>query len=237
MQGDWMINLIVSMITLVPGAVLLMFAGRLEYSPFAGLNPAYVTVSRRVAARINRLLGTILVLGSLASLGVGLMYGVTIQVSILVIHVITAFIAVTEYSRRLAEIESLVLPPEGEPRPVPSLGLYGKLLVLASSITSLALAIASVRVLYGLDAVGIGVVMVSINMLPLYLAFLSIRRPEAYALPHLKESVVKVLIVSIPVSVSLIMASISLAILGADYWWIPIPLGLIIGAAPLIKTW
>ena len=42
MQGDWMINLIVSMITLLPGAALVVLAGRLEYSLLTGFNTAVI---------------------------------------------------------------------------------------------------------------------------------------------------------------------------------------------------
>jgi len=60
MQGDWMINLIVSMITLLPGAALVVLAGRLEYSLLTGFNTAVIfdAIAGRYIAAVMHIAST-----------------------------------------------------------------------------------------------------------------------------------------------------------------------------------
>jgi len=237
MQGG-VINLILSMTVILPGLLYTLLADKIEYTPLSGITIAYAHVSRRTWVKVNRLIGVIMVVGGFCSMAVGLEYGVGVQASLLTTYIIVMIIVVIEYSRRLAELDSITTPPGGPLKPVPDPGSLGKLIATTTSMISVSLSIASSYMLYMIHAIDIGVTIVSLSMLALYLSILAVWRPESYALPCLDDSSIKITTISIPVTISMITISVSLAVLGLRSWWIPLIISIISGTlliASLVK--
>ncbi|MEB3860736.1 MAG: hypothetical protein GSR84_00770 [Desulfurococcales archaeon] len=236
MQGEVGASLVLALALALPGLAAVLAGDPRSGHPKAP-SLAYMHVSKRVRARASRALGTVLILGGLASLAPGLLYGVEAQAGFIAVYVVASIPLITGYTRRLAELESLSLPPEGEPRPIPRLGTAGAALVVGSAVASLFLAVLAFIELHRIQASTVGIAILAVSMVPAYIAYLSLARPEAYASPGLGDDMVRLLQAASPVTASLLASTPSLAVLGVGGWWIAPILGFAASAALAVATY
>ncbi len=230
MQGEVGASLALALALALPGLAVVLAGGPSSGHPKPP-SLAYMHVSRRVWARASRALGAVLILGGLASLAPGLLYGLEAQAGFIAVYVVASIPLIVGYSRRLAELESLSLPPEGEPRPIPRLGTTGAALVVGSAVASLSLAVLAFIELHRIQAHIVGLTILAVSTVPAYMAYLSLARPEAYASPGLGDDMVRLLQFASPITASLLASTPSLAVLGVSGWWIAPILGFIASAA------
>ncbi len=230
MQGEVGASLVLTLALALPGLAIILAGDPRSGHPKAP-SLAYIHVSHRVGVRVSRMLGALMILGGMASLALGLVYGVEAQAGFIAVYVVASIPLIVGYSRRLAELESLSHPPEGEPRPVPRLGTAGAALVVGSAVASLSLAVLAFIELHSMQTHIVGLTILAISMAPAYIAYLSLARPEAYASPGLGDDMVRLLQVVSPVSASLLASAPSLAVLGVGGWWIASILGFVASAA------
>ncbi|BES81622.1 hypothetical protein PABY_11890 [Pyrodictium abyssi] len=199
----------------LPGLALALVADRLEQNPLIGFRVGYTFTSREAWVKANRVSGVVLAATGLAAMAVGLVWGFMACVIALVVLPLVALPLLVSYASRTAEKaligeEQPLEPPAGElPRP--------RYPVLAAVVPILGLA-ACAMAAAGLLEEGMPAAAVVVGLEPfaaLYLAYLSLARPEAYHQPWLEPGEVAWLATLVPVSAGL--ASMASAALVAGY--------------------
>ncbi len=223
MINNWIPSLIIGVALSIPGLALWAFADELDVYPFVGFRIAYATVSKDLWKRMNRISGKVLGLIGLFSIPIGLFFGLLWEILIYAISVAMATLVLIEYARSQAERESLRIPAREEKPPSPiSMGTTSKLAISLFTISSsILLSIALRKLLY--EGIGLEILIAFLPyfILMLYMTYLSIFRPEAYALPWIKEEGTKVLAITVPVSLSLIGIALSaLMLCKSSLYWI-----------------
>ncbi len=215
MKGPWLVEVVLGLSLSIVGFTIAWQAEELEPSPLFGVRVGYAVSSKRVWTRVNRLMGLLLGIGGLAVVPVGLLWGLAAEVIALALLALASTIAAIEYSRRLAEIESLREPPKAGPaEAVAPLGAAARVLVASSLAASVAAAIYASVLLAGEGIGEAGVALWVLVGMDAYLSYLALLRPEAYSLPWLGEYY-RVMAVLIPVSLSLDTIAVSLIVVGA----------------------
>lgn len=215
MNSEAVLALIIALAQSAPAAFLLAVADRLEPNPLIGFRLAYTLSSRRVWRRANRLAALLLLAAGVASLPIGLFAGPGWQAAALALADIAIVAALSEYSRRLLELEQIVEPaPEAPPTPAAEIGAVEKALILAFLAASLVVEGLACLSLYREGLPGAAVVLAAPAAISAYVAFLSLARPEAYERPWLRPGEVRFIVVALPVALSLLAASTGLAVTG-----------------------
>ncbi len=216
MGAEAVLALIITLAQSVPAAFLLAVADRLEPNPLIGFRLAYTISSRRVWRRANRLAALLLLTVGVASLPIGLFAGPEWQATTLALADVVIVAALSEYSRRLLELEQIVEPaPEATPEPATGIGAVDKALILAFLAVSLVIEGLACLSLYREGLPGAAAVLAAPAALSAYTAFLSLARPEAYERPWLRSGEVRFIAVVLPVALSLLAASTGLAVMGS----------------------
>ncbi|MCE4625706.1 MAG: hypothetical protein F7C35_07600 [Desulfurococcales archaeon] len=227
--------LIISAPLLAAGPLLIALSGEVYGERGEGARTGYETVSPRVSAATYRLLGTLLTLSGAVSALAGAIWGVAVQALLLPPLLIASAVATIEYSRRLAIIEDLRHPPTGDKEeavPTPSQAVKTFLTGAYAALIPIAI-LASLR-LHTLGEDGIAVSLASLPALAGYTLYLTLTRPEAYAIPELGREAIRSLQVTIPLSLTLITAGVYLDIIGVQLFWPLLLVGLVLPIIPLL---
>jgi len=236
--GEALVDVVFGAAVALIGFTLAAVAGELEPGPLIGFRVSYATVSRRVWVRVNRLAGIALGAAGLACIPVGLVWGFAVEAVAFAVAGTAIVVALTEYSRRLAERESLASPPPpGGLERVEGLPLWGSALVASAAGGSTALLLYAAAELY-LEGLGAGAwALVVLVATALYLAYLSTARFEAYCLPWITSGRgCRSLALLIPLGDSLINASVALLVLRhtkAGLTLLALAIALIVAAAAI----
>jgi hypothetical protein len=188
LSGEALVSVVFGAAMAFIGFTIAAVAEELEPGPFLGFRISYATVSRRVWVRVNRLAGMALGAAGLACIPVGLAWGFAAEAIAFVVAVTAIMVAVTEYSRRLAEREDVAEPPPpGGLERVEGLPPWGSALVASAAAGSTALLLYAAARLY-LEGLGAGAWALAVpSIVALYLAYLSTMRFEAYCLPWISS--------------------------------------------------
>lgn len=209
-----MFEMVISLILLVPGLLLLLFRGELEYSLSTLQQPAYSMIYHDIWKKTNSLLGTALSVGGIASLIVGVLSGVGCESSFVAAYTFISMIIVSEYSYRLFLSRIVNDPAVDEDQLEVIKGLSGlpALLVAFYSLASVIAGLASLATLYRIEFYSLLLVQVSLIILVLYVAFSSVRRPPFLAYPWLPRKWITRLSILVPLFSDTILFIISIII-------------------------
>ncbi len=209
MSAETLLSILIGLLQLLASLPLVLAADKIPPNPLIGFRVAYTMTTRRAWTRLNKLMGIALASIGIIAILVGGLAGIGVEAAFLAIADTLAVIVLTEYSRVYAERESVKEPaPPGKAEPVSSVGkaLQATIALVALGTVPLAIVIAMNIWSEGLYVAAI--IFLSLPGLPLYLAYLSLRRPEAYAYPWLSSREHKAITVLFPVSVSLTVIGI-----------------------------
>jgi hypothetical protein len=210
--GEDLVSIVFGAAMALIGFTIAAEAEELEPGPFFGFRISYAIVSRRVWVRVNRLSGMALGAAGLACIPIGLAWGFAAEVVAFVIAATAVVVAVTEYSRRLAEREGVAEPPPpGGVERVEGLPPWGSSLVASAAGGSTVLLLYAAAKLY-LEGLGAWAwILAILAVVVLYLAYLSIARFEAYCLPWIFSGRgCRLLAIATPLGDSLLNAAVAL---------------------------
>jgi hypothetical protein len=215
-EPDYLLEALVALAQLVPALLLVALAGRLPPNPLVGVRLGYTLSSPRVWRRANRLAGTLLALASIASLAVGLEWGLGAEASALVVGDVLGIVAVVEYSRRL--LERVQVSEEAPEEPPAGLAAERGLPAVASGLLVAAAALLvyeASRAAASLGLPSLSTILIGLLAVDAYLAYLAIARPEAYSRPWLTPREASLAASGVVAVATLATMAVSLAVTGS----------------------
>ncbi len=205
----------IGLLLAMPGLALALVADRLEENPLVGFRIGYAYTSRRAWVRANRFAGAVFAFAGFASIAIGLAFGPIAQVVFLAVATPFLLIVMVAYASSIAE-KTLLSEPSEKAEPLRVEGPDRPGLVASTVLVGfMACVLAGVRlVAEGLTAAGAVVV---VSAAPsLYLAYLSLSRPEAYYQPWLSPEQVRTIATLAPIAYSVADLSVALFALGLE---------------------
>jgi len=208
--GEWLVEVLIGLSVALPGAVLAMVAESIPPNALVGFRVSYAMTSRRVWIHVNRTAGIALAVIGASAVPVGLIAGVIAEAVFLSLGVTASVIALVEYSRRLAELESLRTPPPEGPvvevrrRAATSAAMGAAATLAVSTLAAAAPRLAGVGPAYLVTAS-------SLAALAVYLCYLASMRPESFQRPWLEPSEAELVAVLVGWGLALVSAGINLA--------------------------
>ncbi|MCE4599982.1 MAG: hypothetical protein F7C38_00240 [Desulfurococcales archaeon] len=226
MEEQWPLAVALGLSLSIIGFGLAWLAGELEPGPLIGVRLSYATVSKRVWARVNRVLGLVLGVSGLLMIPVGLFLGIAFEALLYAVVAVASVVFAVEYSKRLAEIEAVREPPPDDAVEA-SVVLIERLPRSWRVLIAVALALSTVVYVYAVAEIvrlGLweaGLVLLVVLTPTLYTSYLSLARPEAYSLPwvggdyKLFALLTPLLLILVDVSIGLLLLDYTLASLVA----------------------
>lgn len=212
-------------LSMTAAGLLLLIAARVGPNPVIGFRIGYTMVSRRVWRRVNEVAAVVTAATGLASVPLGLYFGIKAQILFLVALSIVEVIVLTEYARRLAEKSLISEPPVGEEALIAIRPARLAMLCAAWALAGVPLSVAAAVEAWRLGLPVLSVLLLGFQMQAIYLTYLAVKRPEALILPTLKRLAepVSEFLACLSPSVSMFL---SLMVLSASLWlaalaWIP----------------
>ena len=208
---DALLEVLIGLLQVVAGLPLVLVAERIPPNPLIGLRVSYTMTSKKAWTRLNRIAGSLIAGIGVLSIVVGLVWGIWAEALLLVIGDVAASIVLLEYSRSYAE-KALISEPSAEDHSEPIQGLRGwakALVAVVASSSTLVSVIAAVK-LGSAGLPGASIIYLALGAIALYTAYLSLRRPEAYAYPWLGAEEYRLLALLVPVSTALVATSAGL---------------------------
>ena len=211
MSTEALISILIGLLQLSASLPLVLAADKIPPNPLIGFRVAYTMTTRRAWTRLNKLMGIALASIGAIAIPIGGLAGIGAEAAFLAIADTLAAVVLTEYSRIYAERESVKEPaPPGQAEPVSSVGKALQATIALVALGTVPLAIATATNIWSEGLYVAAIIFLSLPGLPLYLAYLSLRRPEAYAYPWLSNREHKVITVLSPVSASLTVIGIEI---------------------------
>ncbi len=218
------------------GFGLVLVSNELEPGPLVGIRISYLTVSRKVWSKVNKVFGLILGFGALAVIPVGVLWGIGAELECYTVMIVIAVITVIEYSARLAEREMLSLPGSDHGEVVEPLNTKWKIILVTVALIDIIIYTIVAKEISSEGLGDVAFILIVILILALYLVYLSLARIEAYALPWLKERYREIAFF-IPLSLLVLDASIGLIVLGWKvYGLIILILSILLTIYPIILS-
>ncbi len=237
MGGSWLAPVIIGVALSLIGFGLLWVAEELEPGPLVGFRISYVTVSRRVWRRVNRLFGLIAGFGSLIVIPLGIFWGLGVQLTSYTAIIVFGIVFTVEYSRVLAERELIRESGElGEAELIEPLGLVYRVALVSILILDIILYVYASIIISREGLLDLIPVSAIILVPGLYLTYLSLARIEAFALPWIGGRY-KVFAFLTTLSVLVVDASLALILIRmVIYGLLLIILSLIILIYPIVVS-
>ena len=209
MNAETLLGILIGLLQLLASLPLVLAADKIPPNPLIGFRVAYTMTTKRAWTRLNKLMGIVLASIGAMAIPVGGLAGIGAEAAFLAVADTLAVFALTEYSRIYAERESVKEPaPPGQAEPVSGVGKALQAAIALAALGTVPLAIVTATNMWSEGLYVAAIIFLTLPGLPLYLAYLSLRRPEAYAYPWLGIREHKAIAVLSPVSVSLTVIGI-----------------------------
>ncbi|MEB3755238.1 MAG: hypothetical protein GSR79_00025 [Desulfurococcales archaeon] len=209
------VETVMSLILILPGILLLVYKGELEYSLSTMQRPAYSMVSPDVWKKSNNLLGVLLSVGGIVSLLIGLVSTIEYEFSFIAAYAIAIIVIVSEYSYRLFLLELMKNPgPDEDTEEVlESLSKATSIAVSTFSAASTMIGIASLLNAYKLGLYSVIPVQSALIALLVYVTFNCIERSPFLAYPWIPLKWIKRISILVPLLLSTLVLVISIILL------------------------
>jgi len=211
MNAETLYSILIGLLQILASLPLALLADKIPPNPLMGFRVAYTMTTKRAWIRLNKLMGAVLAsIGGIA-IPIGILAGIGVEATFLAVADTLIVLALTEYSRIYAERELVREPgPLGQVEPVRGVGKTLEAIIASIALGTIPPAVIAAMDMWSEGLYAAAIIFLSLPVLPLYLAYLSLRRPEAYSYPWLSSREHRIIVVLSPVSVSLIVAGIEI---------------------------
>ncbi len=212
-----LVAMLLGLVQALMALILLLISEKLDVNPLIGFRASYTMASKKIWKYFNKLAGKILLAIGVGAALIGLEYGVIAGTVFLLFSDIAATIALIEYSQLYAEKQLLTEPAVLAPsRPIPKLGHKLRLLVASISIVSAVLTLVVVADLLSRGLLDTSLILVAFSCVSIYMAILSLQKPEVYAYPWLSDKEYEIVALITPSSLLVLLIGLDLATYGEE---------------------
>ena len=209
MNAETLLSILIGLLQLLASLPLVLAADKIPPNPLIGFRVAYTMTTKRAWTRLNKLMGIALASIGAIAMPIGVLAGTSAEAMFLAVADTSTVFALTEYSRIYAERESVKEPASlGQVEPVKGVERALKVVIVLAALGTIPPTIIVAMNTWSEGLYEAAVILLTLPGLPLYLAYLSLKRPEAYAYPWLSSREHRAITVLSPVSASLTVAGI-----------------------------